>query len=89
MEHKTASRCRRVDVFGQGPKAGPAFPDRLYNLQEVLQRPSKAVILRDGYNVTVAELLQHSVQFRARAPRPADLVCEDLLGTGCRKGIRL
>lgn len=83
MKHETACRRRRVDVFSQRPEPGTAFPDRLYDVQKVLQGPRQAVILRDSYNIAVAELLQHLVQLWPRAPRSADLVCENPLGSSC------
>ena len=41
MENKTAGWRRRVDVLCQGPEAGPALPDDLYNLQKVFQGPAQ------------------------------------------------
>jgi hypothetical protein len=57
MENQPACWCRRVDVFGQGPEAGTARPDRLHNIQKVFQRSRQPVILGDSYNVTVSELV--------------------------------
>lgn len=74
MERETAGRRRSVDVFGQGPKSGTALADGLHNLQKVFEGPGQSVVFGDDHNVTVAELVQHPVQFWPVALRSADLV---------------
>ena len=45
--------------------------------------------LGDDHNIAVAKLVQHLVQLRSHALRPADLVRKNLFSPGSRKGVRL
>lgn len=89
VKDETAGRCRRVDILGQGPESCPACPYGFDDVEKVLQRPGKAIILGDYHHIALTELVDHLIELQAFALRSGDLFGVDALGTGALKSVDL
>ena len=61
MEDKSACRCRRVDVLGQGPESGTPFTDGFNDIEKVFEGSGQTVVFRDNDDIAFPELTSDDV----------------------------
>lgn len=89
MEHKPTGGCGGVDILGKRPKARAMRLDRVHDVEKVTQGTGEAVVLGDGDNVALAQLIEQAVQLGPAARCAGDLVSEDPLCTSRLQGVEL
>ena len=89
MKHQPTGGRGGVDILGQRPEARAMPLDRVHDVEKVTQGTGKAIILRDGDHVALAQLIEQTVQLGPAAGRAGDLVSEDSLSTRRPQGVEL
>ena len=89
LQHHAAGRGSGVDRLGDRAEAGAGIADSLHDVEHVFQRAGQAVEFLDNDNITVAQLVEHAVQF-GPVPAPAGGgFLEDAAAAGGAEGLGL
>jgi hypothetical protein len=75
--------------FGDGLEAGTGLANGFDDLKQVAGGTGQPVELPDGDDVSVAKLIEHSVQFGPVAVGSGDLFSKDFAASGLVKGLEL
>src|SRR5664279_2379266 len=75
--------------FGDGLKPGTGLADCFDDLKQVAGGTGQPVELPDDNNISVAELIEHSVQLRSVAVGSGDFFSEDFAAPGLLESIEL
>lgn len=89
MKDEPASRRCRVDVFGQGTETRAMLFDSFYNIEQIAQGSSQAVILGDDDHITRAEVIKQLGKLWPVARRSRDFSRKNALCTGRLKSVGL
>ncbi len=75
--------------FGEGLKAGTGLADGLDDLEQVTSGTRQPIELPDSDDISLAELIEHSIQLRSVAIGTRDLFPEDFAASGLLESIEL
>lgn len=84
----TAAANLTVGAGHDGCRSPAGLIDDVDDLQKVLQGAGETVELRHRHHIAGSDLVQHPVQFRPMAARPADMLVEDFLRSAGAHGRR-
>jgi hypothetical protein len=76
-------------MLKDGLEAGSGVADHFNYLEQIAGGASQAIKLTDGYDVTLAKLIKHPIQFGSITISPGDLFAEDACAAGLLEGIEL
>ena len=82
VEHERAARCARVHRFGQGAEPHSPLVERDHQVHQVLHVPAEPVELPHDHGVTLAQQVEHVVEFGTVGPRAGGHVGEDPVAPG-------